>query len=197
MKKLLTIIMLLSTAAFLSRAEDSYLYWMVDATEAEWWLDSFTYATIKETSTGEYLVDRQYGVDAVAANDDGLTTAAVDFIMPTAYMSSEYSFIVELYNENDSLLGWSRAVNFDELIDHIFSGMQPTGANPYVFSAIIPEPTSGMLLLFGLAGLALRRKRGLVGRSPRDRRGSRGALGDRPLPRDGMVGADPRAARKI
>ena len=105
--------------------------------------------------------------------------------------------MVELYNESDILVGWSNAVNFDEFSGHIFSGIQPTGANPYVFNAIIPEPTSGMLFLLGIAGLALRRKRGLVGRVAPTRRGSHGALGDRPLPCDGMVGADHRAARKI
>ena len=148
---------MLASTALMARAE-SYLYWMVDASNTEW-LDSFTYATLKETSTGTYLVDRQYGVDAIGANDDGLTTDAYDFIMPDIYKSSAYSFIVELYNENDEMLAWSPEVNYDEFSGHIFSGIQPTGANPYIFNTIIPEPTSGMLFLAGLVLLGLRRKR--------------------------------------
>ena len=156
MKKLITI-MILSSAALLSRADESYLYWMVDITDSEY-VDSFAFATLKESSTGQYLLDKQTGVNAIAANDDGLTTSAYDFVMPTAFMSSTYSFILELYNESGSMVGWSTAVNFDEFSGHIFSGMQPTGANPYVFSAVVPEPTSGMLFLVGLALLGLRRK---------------------------------------
>ena len=141
----------------MARAEDWYLYWMVDATGTEW-LDSFTYAMLKETSTGNYLVDPQYGLDAIGAEADGLTTDKYDFVLPNEYMSSAYSFMVELYDESDIMVAWSRDVNFEELDGHYFSGINATGANPYVFSAFVPEPTSGMLFLLGIAALSLRRK---------------------------------------
>ena len=34
-----------------------------------------------------------------------------------------------------------------------------TGESAFVVSQVIPEPTSGLLMLFGLAGLALRRRK--------------------------------------
>jgi hypothetical protein len=37
-------------------------------------------------------------------------------------------------------------------------GFEPTHEGIYVNTAVVPEPTSGLLLLLGMAGLALRRK---------------------------------------
>jgi hypothetical protein len=37
-------------------------------------------------------------------------------------------------------------------------GLEPTHEGIYVSTAVVPEPTSGLLLLLGMAGLALRRK---------------------------------------
>ena len=41
----------------------------------------------------------------------------------------------------------------------IASGTNPSGATPFMLTSVVPEPTSGLLMLLGVAGLALKRKR--------------------------------------
>ena len=46
------------------------------------------------------------------------------------------------------------------LSDYFYQNAGSHGeSSPFVVSAVVPEPTSGLLSLFGLAALALRRKR--------------------------------------
>ena len=77
------------------------------------------------------------------------------------------SFLVELWNwEDDSApavrVGWR---NYSlSALDGVGSiwrdGAGSTGGNtPFTVTSVVPEPTSGLLLLLGAAGLALRRRR--------------------------------------
>lgn len=73
------------------------------------------------------------------------------------------SFLFELWNEDGSLVGYASRTRADILSsissDSILGGSHPTSYSPFVLTGVVPEPTSGLLLLLGFAGLALRRRR--------------------------------------
>lgn len=72
---------------------------------------------------------------------------------------SDYTaFLFQLWSEEGDVVGW-RTYDKGYLADHIFDNTSMTGDSAFVVSRVIPEPTSGLLMLFGLAGLALRRRK--------------------------------------
>lgn len=169
MKKLiLSALMLLSCEVIFAEGTDMYLYWMIgdnatyDGESADLsgynarvsFNDGATYLALYEDVGAETL-----GTSTTFDNVKGLDTIA-------AFSSSDAvgkSFFVELYNEAAGSTTYrSDAVAYSALSSYISSmvGMaQP--ADTYVFTTFraVPEPTSGLLLLLGIAGLALKRKR--------------------------------------
>ena len=176
MKKLIAICAVaLSASAF---ATDSYLYWMVD--EAVTWADGTA------TSTPTYTAAR---VGYAAADGSGTTTYLTIYKasgsevgdkleFDSAYGSSahyaggiastlqttSYSFFIELLNDS-TVVGTSEKLAGNALSSYLTSSMGGTNQPGEAWkggtftTAAIPEPTSGLLMLVGLAGLALRRKR--------------------------------------
>ena len=163
------------------RAEDSYLYWMVD-------VDAAT----------EYAVSRGYQFDEnlsakirVLGNDtpadtylpllyedgfligDSVDGATISYTwgfgafwaslgnVQAGYCREGYSYVVELFYDSD-WIGQSAELSYNEAVtDEVisFSKMSPpTGLwmpAPYA----VPEPNSALLMLLGCAVLALRRRR--------------------------------------
>ncbi len=87
--------------------------------------------------------------------------------------SPEYAFVIELgnYENGDwSTLAVSETVSYNDLVTseaiaQSNGAYNPNYAKPWVASSyVIPEPTSGMLVLVGAALLALRRRRGALRR---------------------------------
>ena len=72
---------------------------------------------------------------------------------------SDYTaFLFQLWSDKGDVVGW-RTYEKGTLADYIFDNTSMTGDSAFVVSQVIPEPTSGLLMLFGLAGLALRRRK--------------------------------------
>ena len=87
--------------------------------------------------------------------------------------SPEYAFVIELgnyENGNWSTLAVSETVSYNDLVTseaiaQSNGAYKPNYAKPWVATSyVVPEPTSGMLVLVGAALLALRRRRGSLRR---------------------------------
>ena len=153
-------------------SEAQYLYWdaqsMADAPE-------FSYVQLKYAVTGTPATEtagwNTIGDIVFGTGVDGAKVMAADATSPSFVMLasgmdwSAYSFLAEfLLNDGSSetSLGLSQVVAFSSLADSVYANMDVgEGAlSSQTFSlAAVPEPTSGILLLLGFAGLALRRKR--------------------------------------
>lgn len=82
---------------------------------------------------------------------------------PAANQWAGYSFFVELLDENDVPIGsWrSESMGYGELANHIWGSSTEQLPEALVFKGVssVPEPTGGMLMLLGVAMLALRRRK--------------------------------------
>ena len=72
------------------------------------------------------------------------------------------SLYVQLWDSSDTEVAWQR-YTVSDVSGSIWKGATDTapsgGATVWTVTSVVPEPTSGLLLLLGLAGLGLRRKR--------------------------------------
>ena len=166
MKKLFVLALL--SIAFNAMATDQYIYWMVDdnATLDGQKLEEDTYyAKIKAvTETGSSYLNFYTSPDA-GVNYGEWATIDTSFNMPMfagTLPESTTSFIVELYNTQSTAAGsWVGQATFGLNASNIASGGMGTPPGGWALASsftAVPEPTSGMLLLLGVAGLALRRK---------------------------------------
>ena len=165
MKKLFVLALL--SIAFNAMAEDYFLYWMVDEgakLDGKSFEENTYYAKVK-TDGGSYLsfytspdAADSYGNVYTVDLTDSMPTFA-DVFGGTGNIPS--SFIIELYNDSGcadgSWVGKATLAYNPANITTPGMGNPPGIASASSFTAA-PEPTSGMLLLLGVAGLALRRK---------------------------------------
>ena len=155
MKKFFAIAAVLMMACGI-RAE-SYLYWMLEDSPVQ-----FAYAKLlAEGADGKtigYLTMGNTSLDAVASVD--LTSVnPIYSMLPSGSDLTQLSFIVELYGTDQTVVGMS--ASYSALQEFIYSDMSTTGITPYHFTAAIPEPSGGLLVLIGFGLMALRRKRSL------------------------------------
>jgi len=149
---------------------DSYLYYMLD--------NNLTYSSLAgDTLSGQSVQGVDEGTYAMVSTDGGQNYLALYSPQGTdegvelergsfgyAGFSSEPSFttfLFEVYNADGDKLGWTTLPYSTALASHhIYSDPSTAGgASVFHVSQLIPEPTSGLLFLFGAAGLALRRRR--------------------------------------
>ena len=117
--------------------------------------------TSAKTTPPTYLLESEgqgekFGADWFGAGADGAFAA-----LTGEDSWDNISFLVQTYDASDKMVGQSDWIAFSDVnsAGSIYGDMS-SPATPYVVTvADVPEPTSGMLFLLGLAGLALRRKR--------------------------------------
>ena len=158
MKSLLKKTMIALAFAFASSvvnaAADSYLYWMLgdnilNGGEAV----SYDYAKVK---FGETYLNLYDGAENMGAEiGSGLAGTAGYWGMIDRSLTGN-TFLFELYNESNEKVGWQSA-SYSDLAEFITDGS--SGHGTYTLTSVVPEPTSGLLMLLGMAGLALRRRK--------------------------------------
>lgn len=134
-------------------------------------IDSTTYDTFAANTTGKAMSDAvyaAYGSNLSSANATGSSTAkgVANLADPTVYGNGDTAYAAILYVEGDNYMGNVGTYTLTSDLNYTVSGMSTTifgsetGTTATAWStAAVPEPTSGLLMLLGMAGLALRRRR--------------------------------------
>lgn len=155
MKKVFAIAAVLTIAC--SVRADSYLYWMLEDSPVE-----FTYAKLlAEDENGTticYLAMGNTSRDAVASADS-TSVNPIYSKLPLSYDLTQLRFLVELYSSEKQVVGVSSYASYLGLQKFIYDDMSTTGIIPYHFTAMIPEPSGGLLVIFGAGLMVLRRKK--------------------------------------
>ena len=150
MKKLLFGI---AVAAGLSAfAAPSAIYWNMDG-YAEF--TTAQYATLFASIDG----GEQTGADWTILPD---TFAGRNKATVGDFGGESYSYYVQIFNEAHEAIAESAVLTWDDLLaaDAVSVTMTHAGAGTATFGGFtaVPEPTSALLMLLGMAGLALKRK---------------------------------------
>lgn len=177
MKKLLSLVFVGVVAA---TAQASYLMWQVDAADVGDFSANavrIAYSTDDGKTAEGYLTLQEvgdaglesFGQVATLNGSDGVGTPML-YADVTSYTSDAYSFFIELINYNSAsepptiqTVAVSQSETYANLTD---KGFTSDSMIPTVPTAVwhggtysVPEPTSAMLVMFGVGLLALKRKR--------------------------------------
>lgn len=163
-----------TTAAFVAlaalAARSEYLYWMIsqpDPTAENY--TAFDYATVKIDGQSDYLSlgdpddpSANYGTEAVSGEDGySMDEGAYALISGYQELPAGTQFLFELWSDSSAdRVGWASYTK-GEIAGYVVNSFNQMAGNPLAVTQprLVPEPTSGMLLLLGVAGLALRRRR--------------------------------------
>lgn len=150
-----------------SVASADYLYAMIKDAQSVYdgTSISFDYATFSIPSQEGYLNISGGAGSGVTVSGTGVASDDTDRSTGGAfYVGGEgttfNTFLVELWlNDNDpTRVGWQQ-YSLAQVRDHIVTTTGGSSDKPLTITSVIPEPTSGLLLLLGMAGLALRRRK--------------------------------------
>lgn len=159
-KSCLTVALALCAQAVMA----DYLYFLVgdDSGNSPTYNDDpvvYSYATVKMTGAGDssgYL--ELYAGGATESSGIAMmsgSTAPAYAKLPDNYKNAYSTFLVELWNGDANRVAW-QSYNLAGVGGNIV-GSNAQGSQLNV-TTVIPEPTGGMLMLLGMAVLAMRRK---------------------------------------
>lgn len=135
-------------------------------------IDSTTYTSLAANTTGKALSDAvyaAYGSSLASADANKATNAkgVANISDSTVYANGNTAYAALLFIEGDNYMGnvatYTLTSDLDTTIDNLaltIGGDVGGGSTATAWSTTAaPEPTSGLLMLLGMAGLALRRRR--------------------------------------
>lgn len=147
-----------------TRNFDTIKFWAIDSNKQETDLTQYTYIG------PEYLLANNTeglaGSGGKIAGDG--TTSAGTFYTDMSAFKEGYTFMAELYLGGTTVDRMLTPLTWSQFMDAVVSGLTQEKLdqfpealpNPYnMASSMVPEPTSGLLLVIGGALLALRRRR--------------------------------------
>ena len=148
-----------------TRNFDSIKFWAIDSNKQETDLTQYTYIG------PEYLLANN--AEGLAGSGGGEiagdgTTSAGTFYTDMSAFKEGYTFMAELYLGGTTVDRMLTPLTWSQFMDAVVSGLTQEKLdqfpealpNPYnMASSMVPEPTSGLLLVIGGALLALRRRR--------------------------------------
>lgn len=142
-------------------------------------IDSATYTTFAANTTGTALNEALWSAYGASLSMADVTKTSVkkgnkaDLVDPNTYFTaggsgnSAYAAILYVTKTEDYYMGNIGTYTFEADVDYSVAGMATTlggsgsggVSTAWTTTAMVPEPTSGLLMLLGMAGLALRRHR--------------------------------------
>ena len=147
-----------------TRNFDSIKFWAIDSDNKETDLTQYTYIG------PEYLLANNAEGLAGSGGEiagDGTTSAGTFYTDMSAFKEG-YTFMAELYLGGTTVDRMLTPLTWSQFMDAVVSGLTQEKLdqfpealpNPYnMASSMVPEPTSGLLLVIGGSLLALRRRR--------------------------------------
>ena len=120
--------------------------------------DYATFSLVKSSSPADYLTVN--GTANAVLSDDTRSRTATSFAVGDDSKTFN-TFVVELWvNGVLDPVAW-QSYTSSQIASYIITESSGSGDTLYI-TQVIPEPTSALLLLFGLAGLAIRRRKVVV-----------------------------------
>lgn len=149
-----------SVCAFSALATEQYLYWMVSG--AGDYSGTWTAVRMKETSSDSYLTLYSGGAGTelgTTASSAYATSISGLYAALGASIGSEY--LVDLMWGDTAVA--SATVAGGDMTSYLTASLLKPAGSPmevsgFAATGAVPEPTSGLLLLLGVAALAIRRK---------------------------------------
>lgn len=166
----LAVMTVLALVAGSGVAEDSYLYWMVqDAAYPNGQSVRFDYATVSIDGGSSYLsmydgtdnLGPYVGSYAGGSEGGDVTDSTWAYYAKIPGGETYESFLIELWTgdspESTNTKVASASFPRSDVARYVTGALGQVSL-PFMVTTVTPEPTSGLMLLLGLAALGLRRK---------------------------------------